>query len=199
MDPNIRVGDFERDEAIRRLTTHHSAGRITIEEFDDRVARALDAKTAGDLTAIFDDLPDAPFDQPATQPAGPPAPAPVQYGPVLSVEAHQPQPFVRSPWFFWAIFMLVLMTGFRIWPLLVGVAVWSWVIVPATSNRHMIGTGPERFYYREGDLEGEIQALLLAGRKVEAIKRWRERTGVGLAEAKAAVEAIERGERGLGR
>lgn len=32
------------------------------------------------------------------------------------------------------------------------------------------------------------------GRKIEAIKLYRERTGVGLAEAKAAVEAMARGE-----
>jgi ribosomal protein L7/L12 len=32
-----------------------------------------------------------------------------------------------------------------------------------------------------------------AGRKIEAIKLYRERTGVGLKEAKDAVEALERG------
>jgi ribosomal protein L7/L12/DNA-binding beta-propeller fold protein YncE len=40
----------------------------------------------------------------------------------------------------------------------------------------------------------EIQGLLRSGQKIEAIKRFREMTGVGLKEAKDAVEAIERGE-----
>ncbi|MDX2014392.1 MAG: ribosomal protein L7/L12 [Myxococcaceae bacterium] len=41
---------------------------------------------------------------------------------------------------------------------------------------------------------GPVHDLLRAGRKIEAIKRYRELTGVGLKEAKDAVEALERGE-----
>lgn len=36
-----------------------------------------------------------------------------------------------------------------------------------------------------------IREAILAGKKIEAIKTWRELTGAGLAEAKAAIEAIE--------
>lgn len=39
-----------------------------------------------------------------------------------------------------------------------------------------------------------VLELLRAGRKIEAIKAYRESTGVGLKEAKDAVEAMERGE-----
>jgi ribosomal protein L7/L12 len=39
----------------------------------------------------------------------------------------------------------------------------------------------------------ELLDLLAKGRKIEAIKRFREATGVGLAEAKAAVERLEQG------
>ncbi len=38
------------------------------------------------------------------------------------------------------------------------------------------------------DKMDDIRALSAAGQKIEAIKLYRERTGVGLAEAKAAVE-----------
>ncbi len=38
--------------------------------------------------------------------------------------------------------------------------------------------------------EQEAQALVRAGRNVEAIKLYREHTGVGLAEAKAAMERL---------
>ena len=41
--------------------------------------------------------------------------------------------------------------------------------------------------------EDEIRELLASGGKIAAIKRYREETGVGLAEAKAAVESLEAG------
>jgi ribosomal protein L7/L12 len=43
--------------------------------------------------------------------------------------------------------------------------------------------------------EADLESLVRQGQKIEAIKRYRAQTGVGLAEAKAAVEAIERGEK----
>jgi ribosomal protein L7/L12 len=42
-------------------------------------------------------------------------------------------------------------------------------------------------------LQAEIRRHLAAGKKIEAIKHYREATGLGLAEAKAAVERIEAG------
>jgi hypothetical protein len=51
--------------------------------------------------------------------------------------------------------------------------------------RPMVRVGDERI-----DNE-EIRALIRADRKIEAIKLVRERTGLGLAEAKDAVEALE--------
>jgi ribosomal protein L7/L12 len=41
--------------------------------------------------------------------------------------------------------------------------------------------------------EEEIRRMLESGNKILAIKRYREETGVGLAEAKAAVESLEAG------
>jgi ribosomal protein L7/L12 len=46
----------------------------------------------------------------------------------------------------------------------------------------------------EASFEAELRSLLENGRKIEAIKLFRERTGAGLAQAKEAVEAFERGE-----
>ena len=43
------------------------------------------------------------------------------------------------------------------------------------------------------DLEAAVQALLAQGKKIEAIKIYREATDLGLKESKDAVEAIERG------
>lgn len=43
------------------------------------------------------------------------------------------------------------------------------------------------------ELEAAIRALLSANQKIAAVKLYREQTGVGLAEAKDAVEVCERG------
>jgi ribosomal protein L7/L12 len=48
-----------------------------------------------------------------------------------------------------------------------------------------LGASPEK------NVPPEILGLLQAGRKIEAIKVYREATGVGLKEAKDAVEAME--------
>ena len=45
-----------------------------------------------------------------------------------------------------------------------------------------------------GGTEDDLSSLIRQGRKIEAIKLYRAQTGVGLAEAKAAVEAMEGGE-----
>jgi hypothetical protein len=39
------------------LREHHAAGRLTAEEFQDRMERAMDARTMGDLDELMDDLP----------------------------------------------------------------------------------------------------------------------------------------------
>jgi ribosomal protein L7/L12 len=45
------------------------------------------------------------------------------------------------------------------------------------------------------EFEPRVRELIAAGKKLEAIKVWREATGAGLAEAKDAVERLERGDR----
>ena len=46
----------------------------------------------------------------------------------------------------------------------------------------------------DADFRAELRTLLAEGRKIAAIKRYREETGAGLVEAKQAVEALERDE-----
>jgi hypothetical protein len=57
-DQHIRVSDAERAEVADRLSAHYSDGRLDRAEFDERVARAMSAKTRADLNGLFDDLPD---------------------------------------------------------------------------------------------------------------------------------------------
>jgi DUF1707 SHOCT-like domain len=57
-DQHLRVSDVERNAVAERLATHYSDGRLDQAEFDERVGRAMAAKTRGDLDGLFDDLPD---------------------------------------------------------------------------------------------------------------------------------------------
>lgn len=58
----IRVGNAERDAAINRVSTAHSLGQLTVDEFDERVRAATDARTTADLAVLTADLP--PTEQP---------------------------------------------------------------------------------------------------------------------------------------
>jgi ribosomal protein L7/L12 len=58
--------------------------------------------------------------------------------------------------------------------------------VEAIQRGQAVPSGPQS----DRDLEDEVVSLLEQGQKIEAIKRYRERTGVGLKEAKDAVERM---------
>jgi hypothetical protein len=54
---DLRVSDADRDQALAELSEHYQAGRLTLEEFEERSGQALRAKTARELTSLFTDLP----------------------------------------------------------------------------------------------------------------------------------------------
>jgi hypothetical protein len=56
-DPNIRASDADRDRAASLLREHHAAGRLTAEEFSERLDRAFGAKTVGEIDRLLGDLP----------------------------------------------------------------------------------------------------------------------------------------------
>ena len=64
-DIALRIGTTERDGAAADLGEHYSAGRLSAEEFEERVRLAYEARTAADLAPLFADLP------PLRQPAAP--------------------------------------------------------------------------------------------------------------------------------
>lgn len=57
MDASLRASDDDRDRAVAALREHLLAGRISLEEFGERVEQALGAQVAGDLIRIQADLP----------------------------------------------------------------------------------------------------------------------------------------------
>lgn len=52
-----RASDDDRDRAVVELREHLLAGRLTLDEFTERVESALTAKTSGDLVILGSDLP----------------------------------------------------------------------------------------------------------------------------------------------
>jgi hypothetical protein len=55
----MRAADVDRDRAVSFLTTAFTEGRLTKDEYDERVERALHARTYSDLDVIVTDLPGA--------------------------------------------------------------------------------------------------------------------------------------------
>lgn len=110
--PQLRIGDLERNEAIGFLQTHVEQGRLSTEEFNERMGSALGARTHAELSALFGDLPSPKpgwlaENLPAVPPPPPPRPAPVhtppppQYGapflPPPYAAHHMPPPYAAPP------------------------------------------------------------------------------------------------------
>lgn len=53
----MRIGDAEREAAVRELGEHYAAGRLDAAEYEERTAAAYAARTAADLAPLFADLP----------------------------------------------------------------------------------------------------------------------------------------------
>ena len=113
----MRIGDSERDEAVSMLQEHHAEGRLSTEEFDERMGKALEARVGSDLVALFFDLPaprpglarsSAPQPEPVVAPwAGAPQ-APATWGADDDQLQHRP---MARPWFaqWWIILPFVIM------------------------------------------------------------------------------------------
>jgi Domain of unknown function (DUF1707) len=56
-DPRIRASDADRDRAATLLSKHHAAGRLNSAEFQDRLEKAMEAATIGELDELMADLP----------------------------------------------------------------------------------------------------------------------------------------------
>src|SRR2546421_11975740 len=59
-DPGLRASDTDRERVVAALERHTAAGRLTLDEFGQRVGRVFSAVTQGDLAAVTHDLPAEP-------------------------------------------------------------------------------------------------------------------------------------------
>ncbi len=56
-EASIRVSDADREQAVAVLREHLLAGRLTLDEFSERVEAALQARVGGELARLQEDLP----------------------------------------------------------------------------------------------------------------------------------------------
>ncbi len=54
---NMRASDADREQVVERLRNAADDGRLFIDEFDERLGQAFNARTYGELDAIVSDLP----------------------------------------------------------------------------------------------------------------------------------------------
>jgi Domain of unknown function (DUF1707) len=101
---DLRASDGDRERTVDALRAHAAEGRLTLEELEERVQRALAARTLGELTGLTRDLP------------GPAPPAPARPG-------RSSQPEVRA-------FMAVMALLVAIWALTGAGYLWPvWPLV----------------------------------------------------------------------
>ncbi|MFC4057734.1 DUF1707 domain-containing protein [Planomonospora corallina] len=56
-DPQMRASDDDRDKVASVLREHYAQGRLSTEEFDERLEQLYTSKTYGELAVLTSDLP----------------------------------------------------------------------------------------------------------------------------------------------
>lgn len=221
MNPDLRIGDVERDDAARLLQEHLTAGRLDHEEFSSRMAGALGATHQSQLDGLFLDLPGR----------RPGAVAPTQQTPLPDVPTHRRR---WNPWLVGpaaAVLVSMLATTpmmmaerepmgggmrhhgrpghamapdqlaphahapwFPMMVVIVTLAVVALVVVRRARQERpaMAAAASEATGTLTSQQRAAIDAAVRGGHRVRAIKLFREATGANLATAAAAISAWER-------
>ena len=140
-DPTIRASDADRDALAEQLREHAATGRLTMDEFGERLEQVYAAQTYGDLDPLVQDLPGPdPYADLPVSPHGAVPPrsaaaaarssAPYEHG------AHAPVAAAWGAWastsfICWAIWLATGLSGAGlagVWPVWVTVP-WGGVLV----------------------------------------------------------------------
>ena len=89
-----RIGDADRDRAVEYLREHLAQGRLDAVEFDERMSRALQARTSSEITPLFADLPEP---RPSTDVEPAPYQAPPWQRQSAPVTPSHPRPRTVAP------------------------------------------------------------------------------------------------------
>ncbi len=164
----MRASDSDRRAVVERLSAALEEGRLNLHEYDERLVRAYESRTYGDLADLFVDLPG--FDAVAVRDATVPARVaqPVATGDVTS-------PFlptwIRVLWTIWltavsinlAIWLMVSLSGDGLayfWPM--------WVAGPLGAG--LIGLSIGATAVRRGRRAGQLRRDLEAAARRQAGK-----------------------------
>jgi hypothetical protein len=119
----MRASDEDRERIATALGGHYAAGRLTLEEFQERLDRAYAAKTFGELADLMTDLPGTDLRQLRGQRGdSPPLPEPRAPGTIQARDA--------SLIVFWRIWFAVAISVFVLW-LASGAAAGPWLFLAA--------------------------------------------------------------------
>ena len=123
-DPHLRAADADRAAVAGVLGQHMSAGRLTLDEYDERLTRAYAARTFGELDELIADLP-AHLPEPARPTA--PEPRPGAHAATWHPDwsSHAWQSWVRTSLIVLSIWALTCLMNWELiyfWP--------GWVIGP---------------------------------------------------------------------
>lgn len=202
----LRIGDHERDSAVKMLQEHHALGRLDPFEFNERMGQVLHARTQVDIDELFVDLPDP----------KPAAPEPGDWpAPVMPDPADGPMVPARidskpgDPWYaqWWMILISISLAAVLRGPFAVIVplmAIWLWVIYPnlgstrqrrALNKPGAVGAQLTRADYAK-DLTGNqrraITRELGRGRKINAIAMYQDFTKTTRTYATDVIETWQR-------
>lgn len=108
----VRASDDDREQTAAALGRHYAVGRLTLEEFKERLDRAYAAKTLGELDDLMTDLPKTNLVQISRRPR-PGEPLPERRA---SGKVQPPAGRYRAIWPFWVgitlgVFVIWLTSG----------------------------------------------------------------------------------------
>jgi len=154
-NPGTRASDQDRERTAAALGGHYAAGRLALEEFQERLDQAYAAKTLGELDGLMADLPGTDLGQlPAAwprQPGGnPPLPEPRAPGPVQAPDGSR---YVVLP-----VWLAITLGAFVV--LMIGGGgggawfLWIVVLLAFITLRRRIISGPRRTQEHRDDHQG---------------------------------------------
>jgi len=144
-DPGIRASDEDRGRTAAALGEHYAAGRLTLEEFQERLDQAYAATTLGELRDLMADLPVRDLGRFPALPGGKPPLAPWQAPGSPQIPAGGSPPALPASWRFWlaislGVFVIWLFSGAAGGPWLLWIALALGFLVA----RRWIHGGPPR-------------------------------------------------------
>jgi Domain of unknown function (DUF1707) len=140
-DPRLRASDGDRERTAQLLREHHVVGRLTAEEFNDRLEKVFAARTLGELDELLADLPAIDLYQLPSAGIRPLRRG--GSGPHRRAEDGLVPAPRTMPWITWAAGSALIVALWVVIGILVGGAAWiPWFMLVIIPWRLAVGRGP---------------------------------------------------------